>query len=207
MATFIDIHPDNPQPRNVMKVVDRIRQGEVIALPTDSGYAIACSLANKAGLDRIRAIRQVGEKHHFTLLCHDFAQLGQLVIVDNRHFRLVKALTPGPYTFILKGTKEVPRMTLNPKKATVGVRIPQHKIAQAIVGELGEPLLCSTLILPGHDEPLAEGWIVNDEIGHLIDVVVDGPVGTDGPTTVVDLSSGEVEIAREGAGDLSMFGI
>lgn len=205
MATFVEIHPQDPQPRNVAKVVRRLQQGEVIALPTDSGYAIACTLANKEGLERIRTIRQVGPKHHFTLLCHDFAQLGQLVIVDNAHFRLVKSLTPGPYTFILKGTKEVPRMTLNPKKATVGVRIPDHKITQAIVGELGEPLLSSTLIMPGEDEPLAEGWVVDDRLGNAIDVVVDGPVGTDGPTTVLDMSSGGVEIARVGAGDISMF--
>ncbi|QOR46406.1 L-threonylcarbamoyladenylate synthase [Trueperella pecoris] len=204
MATFIDIHPEDPQPRLVSKVVDRLRRGEVVALPTDSGYAIVCTLANKEGLDRIRTIRQVGEKHHFTLLCANFAQLGQLVIIDNAFFRLIKSLTPGPYTFILKGTKEVPRMTLNPKKNTVGVRIPDHKITQAVVGELGEPLLSSTLILPGEDEPMEEGWVVDDRLGNAIDVVVDGPVGQ-GPTTVINLSSGEAVISREGAGDVSMF--
>ncbi|QTG76230.1 L-threonylcarbamoyladenylate synthase [Trueperella pecoris] len=204
MATFIDIHPEDPQPRLVSKVVDRLRRGEVVALPTDSGYAIVCTLANKEGLDRIRTIRQVGEKHHFTLLCANFAQLGQLVIIDNAFFRLIKSLTPGPYTFILKGTKEVPRMTLNPKKNTVGVRIPDHKITQAVVGELGEPLLSSTLILPGEDEPMEEGWVVDDRLGNAIDVVVDGPVGQ-GPTTVINLSSGEAVISREGAGDISMF--
>ncbi|MDK7271345.1 MULTISPECIES: L-threonylcarbamoyladenylate synthase [Actinotignum] len=198
MATFIDIHPEDPQPRLVAKVVERLRRGEVVALPTDSGYAIVCQMGNKEGLERIRSIRQVGDKHHFTLLCHDFAQLGQLVIVDNPDFRLIKSLTPGPYTFILKGTKEVPRMTLNPKKHTVGVRIPDHRITQAVVTEMGEPLLSSTLILPGAEEPLEEGWIVEDELGHALDVVVNGPVGR-GPTTVLDLVTNE--IARQGAGD------
>ena len=148
MAHFVEIHPVNPQERLVEKVASRLRAGEVGAIPTDSGYAVVCSMANKDGLERIRRIRQVGATHHFTLLCHNFAQLGQLVIVDNSEFRLIKSLTPGPYTFILKGTKEVPRMTLHPKKATVGVRIPDHKIVQAILESLGEPLLCSTLILP-----------------------------------------------------------
>ncbi|MET7075193.1 L-threonylcarbamoyladenylate synthase [Trueperella pyogenes] len=206
MATFIDIHPKDPQPRLVAKVVDRLRRGDVVAIPTDSGYAIVCTLANKDGLDRIRTIRQVGDKHHFTLLCASFAQLGQLVIVDNSFFRLIKSLTPGPYTFILKGTKEVPRMTLNPKKNTVGVRIPDHVITQAVLSELGEPLLSSTLILPGEEEPLEEGWIVDDRLGNAVDAVVDGPVGR-GPTTVINLSSGEAIISREGAGDISMFDI
>lgn len=207
MASFVEIHPEDPQPRLVRKVVDRLRNGDVIALPTDSGYAIACTLGNKEGLDRIRTIRQVGDKHHFTLLCHDFAQLGSLVIINNSFFRLIKALTPGPYTFIMKGTKEVPRMTLNPKKATVGARIPDHRITQAIVAELGEPLLSSTLILPGADEPMSEGWIINDQLGNAVDIVVDGPVGEDGPTTVIDLSSGEAMIERVGAGDISMFDV
>ena len=172
----------------------------MIAFPTDSGYAIGCSLANKEGLDRIRAIRQVGDRHHFTLLCHDFAQLGQLVIVGNSEFRLIKSLTPGPYTFILKGTKDVPRMTLNPKKHTVGVRIPDHRITQAILAAVGEAMLSSSLILPGEEDPMTDGWEVNDTLGHLVDVVVEGPCGTDGPTTVVDFV--KAKIARHGAGSV-----
>lgn len=207
MAWYVDIHPEDPQQRLVDKVVDRLRRGEVIAMPTDSGYAICCMMANKDGLERIRRIRQVGDKHHFTLLCHDFAQLDQLVIVDNAVFRLVKSLTPGPYTFILKGTKEVPRMTLNPKKATVGVRIPDHKITQAIVNTLGEPLLSSTLIMPGESEPMSQGWEIADLLTNAVDVVVEGPVGVDGPTTVLDMSDGNVTIARVGAGDTSMFDV
>ncbi len=199
MAHFVEIHPVNPQERLVDKVVDRLRAGEVAAIPTDSGYAIVCAMGNKEGLDRIRRIRQVGDKHHFTLLCHDFAQLGQLVIVDNREFRLIKSLTPGPYTFILKATKEVPRMTLHPKKATVGVRIPDHRILQAIVDRHGEPLLSSTLILLGEEEPLTQGWKVDDRLGKVVDVIVDGPCGEDGPTTVINFVKGH--ISRQGAGD------
>lgn len=201
MASYIEIHPVDPQPRLVEKVVERIKQGDVAAIPTDSGYALVCSLGNKEGLERIRALRHVGEKHHFTMLCHNFAQLGQFVIVDNSDFRLIKALTPGPYTFILKGTKEVPRRTLNPKKHTVGVRLPDHKITQALVAAMGEPLLASSLILPGHEEPMTEGWEVNDELGGVVDIVVDGPCGEDGPTTVLNLV--KRKISREGAGDVS----
>lgn len=186
-------------------VADRLRSGEVIAFPTDSGYAIGCRLGNKEGLDRIRAIRRVSAKHHFTMLCSDFAQLGQFVIVGNAQFRLIKQLTPGPYTFILKGTKEVPRMTLHPKKNTVGVRIPDHAITQALLAELGEPLLSSTLILPDEEEPMTDGWDVNETLGHALDIVIEGPVGTEGATTVVDMSDGFAEVARVGAGSTEMF--
>ncbi len=186
-------------------VADRLRSGEVIAFPTDSGYAIGCSLGNKEGLDRIRAIRRVSDKHHFTMLCSDFAQLGQFVIVGNAQFRLIKQLTPGPYTFILKATKEVPRMTLHPKKNTVGVRIPDHAITQALVAELGEPVLSSTLILPDEEDPMTDGWDVNETLGHALDVVIEGPVGTEGATTVVDMSEGFADVARAGAGSTEMF--
>ncbi|MBM9433200.1 L-threonylcarbamoyladenylate synthase [Flaviflexus equikiangi] len=205
MARYVEIHPENPQTRLIEMVVERLRQGEVIAFPTDSGYAIGCKLGNKEGLDRIRAIRRVSDKHHFTMLCHDFAQLGQFVIVDNAQFRLIKQLTPGPYTFILKGTKDVPRMTLHPKKNTVGVRLPKHEITQALVAALGEPLLSSTLILPDEEEPMTDGWEVNEALGHALDIVIEGPVGVDGATTVVDMSSGFAEVVREGAGSTEMF--
>ena len=201
MASYVEIHPVDPQPRLVEKVVERLREGDVAAIPTDSGYALVSALDNKEGLDRIRALRHVGDKHHFTMLCHNFAQLGQFVIVDNPDFRLIKSLTPGPYTFILKGTKEVPRRTLHPKKHTVGVRIPDHKITQAHVEEMGEPLLASSLILPGQEDPMTEGWEVNDELGGVIDIVVEGPCGEDGPTSVVNLV--KRKISREGAGDVS----
>ena len=202
MARYLDVHPVNPQVRLINQVAETLAAGGVIAYPTDSGYALGCSLANKDGLETIRTIRQLNKKHHFTLVCADFAQLGPYVIVDNAAFRLIKQVTPGPFTFILKGTKEVPRMTLNPKKHTVGARIPDHTIAQAIVAAHGAPVLSSTLIAPGENEPMTEGWEVQDRYGHLLDVVVEGPVTLPEPTTVVDLTSGTAEIVRQGAGEL-----
>lgn len=201
----IEMHPENPQARLVTKTVDLLKKGGTIALPTDSGYAIACTLGNKEGMDVIRQIRKLDEKHNFSLLCHSFAQLGELVIVDNHQFRTIKALTPGPYTFILQGTKVVPRMTLNKKKHTVGVRLPDHVITQTIVEALGEPLLCSTLIMPGEDEPLVDGHDVDDRIGNMVDLVIVGPVGLAEPTTVIDYTDGTAVIARKGAGDTSLF--
>lgn len=205
MARYLEIHPQDPQPRLLAQVAAVVREGGLIAYPTDSGYALGCRLGSKEGLDRIRAIRRLDDRHHFTLLCHDFAQLGQLVIVDNATFRLVKAATPGPYTFILRATKEVPRMMLHPRKHTVGVRLPDHRLSQALLAELGEPLVTSTLILPGETEPMVNGWEVRDELDHLVDVVVESEVGATGPTTVVDLSSGVPEVVREGTGDTSRF--
>lgn len=203
--SYVEMHPVNPQARFVSKAVEIIRSGGVIALPTDSGYAIACALGNKTGMDLIRQVRKLDEKHNFSLLCHSFAQLGELVLVDNSQFRTIKALTPGAYTFILPGTKEVPRMTLNKKKHTVGVRIPDHVITQALVEALGEPLLCSTLILPGEELPLINGYEVDEAIGKLVDLVIVGPVGGDEATTVIDFTEGSGVIARRGAGDTSLF--
>lgn len=201
----IELHPDNPQPRLVRQVVSVLNDGGTIAIPTDSGYAIACKLGNKDGMDTIRKIRDLDDKHNFSLLCHSFGQLGELVHVDNKAYRTIKALTPGAYTFILPATKEVPRMTLNKKKKTVGVRLPDHTITQAIVDELGEPLLCSTLMLPGDVEPLTDGEEVAEKIGGDVDVVVQGPVGLTGATTVIDFTEGYPEVVREGAGDTSLF--
>lgn len=203
--SIIEIHPDNPQPRLVRKVVDVLDDGGTVAIPTDSGYAIACKLGNKAGMDTIRHIRKLDESHNFSLLCDSFSQLGELVDVDNRAFRTIKALTPGPYTFILPATKEVPRMTLNKKKKTVGVRIPEHKLTQEIMRELGEPVLCSTLILPGQENPLMYAEDVEDAIGNQVDLVVDSPVGEGGATTVVSFENGYPEVVRRGAGDTSLF--
>lgn len=205
MARFLDIHPVDPQPRLVNQVVDTLRDGGLIAYPTDSGYALGCALGNRDGLDRIRTIRRLDDKHHFTLMCSDFAQLGQFVIVGNAAFRLVKSLTPGPYTFILPATKEVPRRMTQAKKRTVGVRIPEHVFVQNLLDALGEPLQTSTLILPGLDEAMSLGWEVKEELDHQVDVVVEsGDVGTE-PTTVIDLSTGEPVVSREGAGDVSRF--
>lgn len=201
----IELHPVNPQARLVSQIVDVINSGGTIALPTDSGYAIACKLGNKAGMDTIREIRKLDEHHNFSLLCHSFSQLGEIVDVDNKAYRTIKALTPGPYTFILRGTKVVPRMTLNKKKHTVGVRIPDQRITQAIVDELGEPLLCSTLILPGQTDPLIDAEDVVRQVGNHVDVVVVGPVEAGKATTVIDFTDGYPEVVREGAGDTSLF--
>ncbi|QDB78323.1 threonylcarbamoyl-AMP synthase [Georgenia sp. 311] len=206
MARLVELHPQDPQPRRLGQVVDVLRGGGLIAYPTDSGYALGARLGSKEALNRIREIRRLDDKHHFTLMCATLAQAGTFVILDNRDFRLVKSLTPGPYTFIVKATKDVPRMMLQPRKLTVGVRVPDHRVALAILGELGEPMLTSTLILPGAEEPMSEGWVVDDEIGRLLDVVVDAPVTSVDPTTVVDLTSGAPEVIREGAGDVSRFG-
>lgn len=205
MSRYLEIHPVNPQARLVSRVANALRDGELIAYPTDSGYALACAPGNKEGMDRIRQIRQLDARHNFTFVCAGFAQAGPLAIVGNNAFRLIKRLTPGPWTFILTGTKDVPRMTLNPRKHTLGVRIPDHVIAQALVGEFGAPILSSTLIRPGHDEPESSGWEIEDSLGHLIDVVVEGPVTSTEPTTVVDLTDDVPEVLREGAGDSSLL--
>ncbi|KDN18856.1 L-threonylcarbamoyladenylate synthase [Amycolatopsis rifamycinica] len=205
MARYFDVHPDNPQRRAVAQVAELVRQDGLIAYPTDSCYALGCRLDNQDGLDRIRAIRKLDRRHHFTLVCQDFAQLGQFVIVDNAVFRAIKAATPGSYTFILPATKEVPRRLMHEKKRTVGVRIPDHVVTQALLAELGEPLVSSTLLLPGVAEPLTQGWEIKEELDHAVDAVVDsGDCGTE-PTTVVDFSSGEAEIVRRGAGDPDRF--
>ncbi|MEX3101570.1 MULTISPECIES: L-threonylcarbamoyladenylate synthase [unclassified Streptomyces] len=205
MAKYYDVHPDNPQPRTIAQIADAVRGGALIAYPTDSCYALGCKLGSKEGTDRIRAIRKLDDRHHFTLVCQDFAQLGQFVQIDNNVFRAVKASTPGSYTFILPATREVPRMLQHPKKKTVGVRIPDHTVTQALLAELGEPLLSSTLLLPGEDEPMTQGWQIKDELDHVLDGVLDsGECGTE-PTTVVDFSEGEAQIVRYGAGDASRF--
>ncbi|MFF1284682.1 L-threonylcarbamoyladenylate synthase [Streptomyces sp. NPDC058299] len=205
MAKYFDVHPDNPQARSIGQVADAVRSGALIAYPTDSCYALGCQLGSRDGMDRIRSIRRLDDRHHFTLMCRDFAQLGQFVRVDNDVFRAVKASTPGSYTFILPATREVPRKLLHPKKKTVGVRIPDHVVTQALLAELDEPLLSSTLLLPDEEEPLTQGWEIKDRLDHVVDAVVDsGECGTE-PTTVVDFSGGEAEIVRRGAGDPSRF--
>ena len=205
MAKYFDVHPDNPQPRTISQIAESIRSDALIAYPTDSCYALGCRLGSRDGIDRIRTIRQLDDRHHFTLVCQDFAQLGQFVRVDKDVFRAIKASTPGSYTFILPATKEVPRMLQHPKKKTVGVRIPDHVVTQALLTELGEPLLSSTLLLPDEEEPMTQGWEIKDRLDHVLDGVVDsGDCGTE-PTTVVDFSSGEPEILRRGAGDTARF--
>ncbi|RQX02372.1 L-threonylcarbamoyladenylate synthase [Micromonospora arida] len=205
MARYYDVHPENPQPRVIGQVADLIRSGGLVAYPTDSCYALGTKLGNQDGLDRIRQIRHLDDRHHFTLVCHDFAQLGQFVQISNSVFRLVKASTPGSYTFILPATREVPRRMLHPKKRTVGVRVPRHTVTQALLAELAEPLVSSTLVLPGDEEPMTQGWEIKERLDHQLDAVLDaGDCGKE-PTTVIDLSGPEPEILRRGAGDVSRF--
>jgi tRNA threonylcarbamoyl adenosine modification protein (Sua5/YciO/YrdC/YwlC family) len=205
MARYFDVHPENPQPRSIAQVVELLRKDAVIAYPTDSCYALGSRIDNHAGADRIRAIRHLDDRHHFTLVCADFAQLGQLVHLDNSAFRAIKSATPGPYTFILLATPEVPKRLAHAKKRSVGVRIPNHPVAQAILRELGEPLLSSTLLMPGHEWPMVEGWQIKEELDGVLDAVVDaGDCGTE-PTTVVDWTDGSPEVVRVGAGDPDRF--
>ncbi|UVS80022.1 t(6)A37 threonylcarbamoyladenosine biosynthesis protein RimN [Actinokineospora sp. UTMC 2448] len=205
MAKYFDVHPDNPQRRSISQVVDLLRADGLIAYPTDSCYALGCVLGNRDGIDRIRSIRGLDDRHHFTLMCRDFAQLGQFAHVGNTVFRAIKAATPGSYTFILPATKEVPRRLMHPKKRTVGARIPQHPVAQALLAELGEPMLSSTLLLPDEAEPMTQGWEIKEALDHVLDAVVDsGDCGTE-PTTVVDFSDDEPVVLRRGAGDPDRF--
>jgi tRNA threonylcarbamoyl adenosine modification protein (Sua5/YciO/YrdC/YwlC family) len=205
VARYFDVHPDNPQPRAVRQVVDLVRGGGVIAYPTDSCFALGCAMGNADGIGRMRQIRHLDDRHHFTLMCRDFAQLGQFVQINNALFRSLKAATPGPYTFILPATREVPRRLLHPRKKTVGVRIPDHTVAQALLTELGEPLVSSTLMLPGEAEPMTQGWEIKETLDAALDAVIDsGECGVE-PTTVVDFSGDEPEILRKGAGDPSRF--
>jgi tRNA threonylcarbamoyl adenosine modification protein (Sua5/YciO/YrdC/YwlC family) len=205
MARYVAVHPVDPQRRAIASVVELIRNGGLIAYPTDSCFALGCQLGNAQGLHRIREIRHLDDNHHFTLVCRDLAQLGQFVYLSNEAFRLIKASTPGSYTFILPATKEVPRRLLRPKKKTVGVRIPQHAVATALLAELAEPLLSSTLLLPHELAPLTQGWEIKERLDHALDAVLDsGDCGTE-PTTVIDFCGPDPEIVRRGAGDPSPF--
>ncbi|HSK27356.1 MAG TPA: L-threonylcarbamoyladenylate synthase [Jiangellales bacterium] len=205
MARYVDVHPRDPQPRLVAQVAEMLRDDALVAYPTDSCYALGCRLESRTGPERIRRIRSLDDRHHFTLVCADFAQLGQLVKLGNAAFRAVKAATPGPYTFILPATREVPRRLAHPRKRTVGVRIPDHPVVRELLRELGEPLLSSTLLLPDAEQPMTEGWAIKEELDHVVDAVVDaGECGSE-PTTVVDWSEGYPEVVRVGAGDPARF--
>jgi tRNA threonylcarbamoyl adenosine modification protein (Sua5/YciO/YrdC/YwlC family) len=206
VARYVDVHPIDPQPRAIASMVDLLREDGLIAYPTDSGYALGIQLGNRDGLERIKQLRRLDDRHHFTLVCADFAQLGQLVQLSNAAFRAIKAATPGPYTFILPATSEVPRRLMHPKKRTVGVRIPDHAVVKALLEALDEPLLSSTLLLPGEELPMTDGWLVKEQLDHQVDAVIDsGECGSE-PTTVVDFSDGSPVVERVGAGDVARFG-
>lgn len=205
MAKLIEIHPKDPQPRRVAQVVDIIRAGGLIAYPTDSSYAFGCHIGDKRAIDRIRRIRQTDKKHNFTLVCADLSEISLYARVDNWAYRLIKAHTPGPYTFILPATREVPKMLQNPKRRTIGLRVPEHPLAHAMLAALGEPIMSSTLTLPGDDMPMTDPHEIEERIGGQIEAIIDSGAPGIEPTSVVDLSGGSVEILRVGRGDVSQF--
>lgn len=205
MSQFFVIHSANPQPRLIKQIADLVRGGAVIVYPTDSGYALGCHLGDKDAVARIRQIRGVDDKHHMTLVCRDLSEIAHYSRVDNVQFRLLKSNTPGSYTFILDATKEVPKRLQHPKRNTIGLRIPDHPVALALLEELGEPLLSSSLILPGEDEIMHDAEEINDRLSKQVDLVIDGgPVGME-PTTVIDLTGNTPVLIRKGKGDASPF--
>ena len=206
MAQFFAIHPETPQERLVKQAAEIVRQGGVIVYPTDSCYALGCQMGNKEAMERILAIRKIDLKHHLTLMCADLSELGTYAKVDNSQFRQLKAATPGAYTFILPATKEVPNRTLHPKRKTIGLRVPDNKIALALLAELGEPMLSCTLMLPEETEPQTDPYEIRNLLEHAVDLIIDGGwCGTE-PTTVIDMTDG-TELIRQGAGDTSVFGL
>lgn len=207
MAQFFSIHPDNPQLRLIRQAAEIVRAGGVIVYPTDSCYALGCHLGDKSAMTRIRAIRQVDERHHFTLVCRDLAEISHYAKVNNSQYRLLKASTPGSYTFIFEATREVPRRLQHPKRNTIGLRIPDHPVVQALLAELNEPLLSSTLMLPGDEFPLNDAGEIRDRLEHQVELVLDGgPCGLE-MTTVIDLTGDVPELTRQGKGSLAPFGI
>jgi len=207
MAQLFEIHPQDPQPRLIAQAAELIRKGGLVAFPTDSAYALGGHLGDADLLDRIRRIRGVDERHHFTLMCRDLSEIATYARVDNAQFRLLKSATPGSYTFILEGTKELPRRVLHPKRKTIGLRIPDHVVVLSLLAELDEPLLSSTLILPGEEEPLCDADEIRDRLEKQIDLVIDAGTCGCGMTTVLNLVGGGVELIRAGHGALEPFGL
>ncbi len=205
MARIIEIHPVDPQPRRIAEIVAVIRSGGLVAYPTDSSYALGCHLGDKRAMDRIRRIRRTDKDHNFTLVCSDLSEISMYARVDNWAYRLVKALTPGPYTFILPATREVPKRLQHPKRRTIGLRVPDHPLVQAMLGALGEPIMSSTLSLPGDDMPLTDVDEIERRIGHEIEIIVEGGFTGIEPTSVLDLTGDSAEVLRVGRGDLSFL--
>ena len=207
MAQLFQVHPDNPQARLLKQAVALLTQGGVLAVPTDSSYALVCHLDDKAAIDRLRQIRGVDDKHHLTLLCRDLRELSLYAKVDNRQFRLLKAATPGAYTFILEATKEVPRRVAHPQRKTIGLRVPDHTTLLALLEIHGAPLLATTLILPGEDTPLNDPEDIRERLEHLVGAVIDAGACSLEPTTVIDMSGDELEVLRRGQGDPALLGL
>lgn len=205
MAQYLEIHPLNPQARLISRAVDIINSGGVIAYPTDSSYALGCHLGDKNAMERIRRIRRVNDKHNFTLVCRDLSDISTYSHVDNSDYRLLKSLTPGAYTFLLKATNEVPRRLQNPKRKTIGIRIPANIICQSLLDELGQPLMSSTLIMPDEEQPLNDADEIVDRLDKLVDLIIDGGPCPVEPTTVLSLTNEGVEVVRHGAGDTSFM--
>lgn len=205
MSQFFQIHPENPQPRLINQAVEMVRRGAVIVYPTDSGYALGCHLGDKAALERMRRIRELDERHNFTMVCRDLSEIGTYAKVNNTVYRLLKALTPGAYTFILPATREVPRRLQHPKRKTVGIRVPDCPIAMALLEALGEPLMSTTLIMPGQTMTENDPYEIRDRLEHQVDLIIDGGYGSIEPTTVVDLEGDQPLVLRRGAGDAAPF--
>lgn len=205
MSEYLQVHPLNPEERVIRQAVEVLLQGGVIVYPTDSTYALGCHLGDKAALDRIRRIRQLGDRHNFTLVCSDLSSLASYALVHNSAYRILKAYTPGPYTFILKATPEVPRRLMHPKRKTIGIRVPDNRVAQAILEKLGEPIMSTSLILPGEDDPMLDPYEMRLKIGKLVDLILDGGACSLEPTTVVDLVEGAPKVLRTGKGDPEPF--
>ena len=206
MSQFYQIHPQNPQPRLISHAVDIVRNGGVVVYPTDSAYALGCRIGDKDALDRIRRIRKLDDKHNFTLVCRDLSEIATYAKVNNTVYRLLRHTTPGPYTFILRATSEVPRRLLHPKRKTVGLRVPDNTIATALLAELGEPLMSVTLIMPGDDLPLTDPYDIREVLEHDVDLVIDGGYCGMEPTTVVDLADDTPLVLRVGKGDVALLG-
>jgi tRNA threonylcarbamoyl adenosine modification protein (Sua5/YciO/YrdC/YwlC family) len=207
MTQYFQIHPDNPQPRLIKQAAQIVGGGGIVAIPTDSAYALVCRLDDKGAVEKLRRIRGVDEKHHLTLLVRDLSEIAQYARVDNAQYRLLKATMPGPYTVILEATREVPRRLSHPSRKTIGLRVPENRITLALLEELGEPLIGTTLQLPGDDTMLSDPDEVRERLEKQIELVIDGGAGTLEPTTVVDLTGPEPELVREGRGDPSPFGL
>ncbi len=207
MAQFFSVHPDNPQARLLKQAVQLLGQGQVLAVPTDSSYALVCHLDDKAAVDRLRRIRGIDEKHHLALLCRDLSELANYAKVDNRQFRLLKLATPGPFTFILEATREVPRRLSHPQRKTLGLRVPAHAVLQALLALHGAPLIASTLILPGENEPLNDPQEIRQRLEHQIGAMLDAGACTLAPTTVVDMSADTPVLLRQGQGDPTRLGL
>ena len=206
MAQLFTVHPENPQPRLIRQTAEIVRAGGVIVYPTDSCCALGCRIGDKAAMERIRAIREVDERHHLTLVCRNLAEIGQYARVNNSQFRLLKAATPGSFTFILQATREVPKRLMHPKRRTIGLRVPDHNVTQALLAELGEPLLSSTLILPGDDAPLNDVDEIRDRLERRVEAVLDAGSCGIVPTTVIDMTGDAPVILRRGKGALDLFG-